>query len=156
MTDNEFIELCIEMAITNVASRFGGPFAAIIVKDDKIVGKGTNLVTKLNDPTAHAEVMAIRDACSNLKTFQLRGCQIYCSCEPCPMCFGAIFWARLDKVFFAAQKGHASYAGFDDSFIYEQIDVSPGSRSIPFKQILSHRLNEPFEMWKEKNDRIEY
>jgi guanine deaminase len=156
MTDKEYIELCIDMAKENVISGRGGPFAAIVVRDDKIVGRGTNLVTTDNDPTAHAEVNAIRNACKNLNTFQLNGCKIYCSCEPCPMCFGAIFWARPDMIFFAAGKAEASIYGFDDSFIYEQINASSEKRIIPFENIDSLKMNEPFDLWKQKINKIEY
>jgi len=156
MTDKEYIDLCIEMAKENVISGNGGPFAAIVIKDGQIVGKGFNLVTTNNDPTAHAEVNAIRNACSNLNTFQLNGCEIYCSCEPCPMCFGAIFWARPDKVYFAAEKAEASRYGFDDSFIYGQITASIEERTIPFEHINSKKLFEPFELWKQKTNKIDY
>ena len=156
MNHSEFIELTITMATLNVHSGLGGPFAALVVKDGEIIGRGTNLVIGNNDPTAHAEIMAIRDACRHLKSFQLTGCTIYCSCEPCPMCFGAIFWARPDAVFFAAHKKQASNVGFDDSFIYQQIELPASKRSIPFEQIPSENLNLPFEAWAGKKDRVKY
>ena len=156
MNHSDFIELTITMATDNVRSGLGGPFAALVVKDGEIIGKGTNLVFTNNDPTAHAEIMAIRDACQHLKSFQLTGCTIYCSCEPCPMCFGAIFWARPDKVCFAAHKKEASNVGFDDSFIYQQIELPASKRSIPFEQIPSENLNLPFQAWSGKNDRVKY
>ncbi len=151
-----FIGLTIDMAVKNVEEGRGGPFAAIVVKNNEIIGRGGNSVTTTNDPTAHAEVNAIRDACKNLNTFQLDGCEIYCSCEPCPMCLGAIFWARPAKVFYAATKAEASAAGFDDSFIYKQIDIQPEQRSIPFIHFADEKLNLPFERWMQKNDKISY
>ncbi|HOW21948.1 MAG TPA: nucleoside deaminase, partial [Tenuifilaceae bacterium] len=120
--DEKFMDEAIELAIKGVMSDEGGPFGAIVVKDGRIVGKGNNHVTSTNDPTAHAEVMAIRDACRTLNTFQLNGCVLYTSCEPCPMCLGAIYWARLDKVFYSANRHIASYHGFDDSFIYNEVN----------------------------------
>src|SRR5690606_24737844 len=122
----------INLSIKGMNNNEGGPFGAIVVKDGKIVGRGNNKVTSTNDPTAHAEVVAIRDACKNLGSFQLDGCIIYTSCEPCPMCLGAIYWARPDKVFYACTKEDAADAGFDDAFIYREIDADYASRSIPF------------------------
>jgi guanine deaminase len=151
-----FIGLTIEMAVKNVEEGRGGPFAAIVVRNNEIVGRGGNSVTTTNDPTAHAEVNAIRDACKNLNSFQLDECEIYCSCEPCPMCLGAIFWARPSKVYYAATKTEASDAGFDDSFIYKQIEITPEKRSIPFIHLADEKLNAPFEMWMKKNDKISY
>jgi guanine deaminase len=151
-----FIGITIEMAVKNVEEGRGGPFAAIVVRNNEIIGSGANSVTTTNDPTAHAEVNAIRDACKNLDTFQLDDCEIYCSCEPCPMCLGAIFWARPAKIYYAATKTEASNAGFDDSFIYKQIDIQPGQRSIPFIHLPDEKLNLPFENWKQKNDKISY
>ncbi len=156
MNHSEFIELTITMATLNVHSGLGGPFAALVVKDGEIIGRGTNLVINDNDPTAHAEIMAIRHACQHLKSFQLKGCTIYCSSEPCPMCFGAIFWARPDAVFFAAHKKQASNVGFDDSFIYQQIELPASQRSIPFQHIPSENLNLPFEAWAGTNDKVKY
>ncbi len=151
-----FIGITIEMAVKNSESGKGGPFAAIVVKNNEIVGIGANSVTTTNDPTAHAEVNAIRDACKNLNTFQLADCEIYCSCEPCPMCLGAIFWARPAKIYFAATKAEASDAGFDDSFIYQQIEILPQNRSIPFIHIAHENLNLPFENWNKNKDKISY
>src|SRR5947199_2450909 len=127
----EFMRRAIALALENVHSGSGGPFAALIVKDGHIVAEGTNRVTRTNDPTAHAEVVAIREACRVLGDFQLPGCDLYTSCEPCPMCLGAIFWARPARVFFAATHDDAAAAGFDDSFIYRQIAVPHAQRSIP-------------------------
>lgn len=151
-----YIDLTIELAVKNVNEGNGGPFAAIVVRNNEIIGTGINSVTTTNDPTAHAEVNAIRDACKNIGAFQLNDCEIYCSCEPCPMCMGAIFWARPAKVYFAATKSDASKAGFDDSFIYEQIDVSADQRTIPFIHIALDKVNTPFQLWVQKKDKISY
>lgn len=145
----------LELAAENVAKK-GGPFGAVIVKDGKIVGEGVNLVSVNNDPTAHAEVQAIRNTCQNLNTFHLEGCEIYTSCEPCPMCFSSIYWARIDKVFYAANHADADQAGFDDGFIYRELKVNIEDRKIPFVE-LAHELKLlPFQRWDEKDDKIEY
>jgi tRNA(Arg) A34 adenosine deaminase TadA len=134
----------------------GGPFGAVIVKDGKIIAASSNSVTKDNDPTAHAEVNTIRKACKELDTFDLEGCEIYTSCEPCPMCFGAIYWARLDKLYFANTKTDAKNIGFDDSFIYEEIELSYDKRKIPNIQIMRDEALEAFKDWENKDDKIEY
>jgi guanine deaminase len=152
----QWIQQAIDIAVSNVHSRRGGPFGAIVVKDGKIIGVGKNEVTALNDPTAHAEVQAIRDACRNLGSFQLTDCVIYSSCEPCPMCIGAIYWARLRAVYFAATKHEAARAGFDDHFIYEQIELPMEQRSIGMKRITTGHDNAPFEAWTSAEDKIEY
>lgn len=152
----KFIDLVIEMAGKNALSSDGGPFAALVVRHGEIIGKGTNNVTSTNDPTAHAEVVAIRDACKNAGSFQLADCDLYCSCEPCPMCLGAIYWARPSRVFYAASKNEASAAGFDDSFIYEQIPLSPEKRSIPFIHVKHEGFNQPFEKWSMNVNKTEY
>jgi len=152
----KFIRMVLEMAGENALSLTGGPFAAIVVRNGKVVGQGTNKVTSTNDPTAHAEVMAIRDACQNLGTFQLDGCDLYTSCEPCPMCLGAIYWARPARVFFAATQKEASAAGFDDSFIYQQIPLPYEQRSIPFINLKHHDFNKPFELWEVNDKKTEY
>ncbi len=146
----------IQRAVENVRSGRGGPFGAIVVKSDRIIATGTNLVTSMNDPTAHAEVTAIREACHALSTFQLAGCEIYTSCEPCPMCLGAIYWARPDRVYFAATAGDAAEAGFDDSFIYEELKRPHMERRIPLKPMMREAGLEPFREWAKKNDRIRY
>ncbi len=146
----------IRQAVENVRSGRGGPFGAIVVKDGRVIATGTNLVTALNDPTAHAEVNAIREACNALGTFQLRGCEIYTSCEPCPMCLGAIYWARPDRVYFAASAADAAGAGFDDSFIYDELKISKTERRIPFESMMPEAGQEPFREWTQKNDRIKY
>jgi len=134
----------------------GGPFGAVIVKDGKIIAKASNKVTENHDPTAHAEVNAIRIAAKELKTFDLSGCEIYTSCEPCPMCFGAIYWARLNKLYFANTKTDAKNIGFDDSFIYEEIALPYEKRSIPNIQISRKEALEAFKDWENKEDKIEY
>ena len=134
----------------------GGPFGAVIVKDGKIIAAASNKVTKNNDPTAHAEVSAIREAAKKLNTFNLSGCEIYSSCEPCPMCFGAVYWARLDKLYFANTKQDAKDIGFDDSFIYEEIDLPYEKRKIPNIQILRDEAFEAFKDWEQKEDKKEY
>lgn len=125
-----FMKEAVKLARKNLSTFEGGPFGAVIVKDGVIVGRGSNSVTSLNDPTAHAEIMAIRDACKNLNSFQLEGCEIYSSCEPCPMCLGAIYWARPSKLFFAASREDAAKAGFDDSYIYHQVPLPPHERDL--------------------------
>ncbi|HQP16403.1 MAG TPA: nucleoside deaminase [Bacteroidales bacterium] len=152
----KFIRRVIEMAGANALSLTGGPFAAIVVRNGEVVGQGTNVVTTTNDPTAHAEVMAIRDACKNLGTFQLDGCDLYTSCEPCPMCLGAIYWARPARVYFAATQKEASAAGFDDSFIYQQIPLPYEQRSIQFINVKHQDLNKPFELWVVNDKKTEY
>ena len=134
----------------------GGPFGAVVVKDGEIVGRGSNHVTINNDPTAHAEVMAIREACHNLNSFQLTGCEIYTSCEPCPMCLGAIYWARPDRVYYAANQTDAADAGFDDSFIYKEIALAPANRSIPAIQQDQAEAVKTFDAWKACENKIEY
>lgn len=134
----------------------GGPFGCVIVKDGKIVGQGSNMVLTTKDPTAHAEVVAIRDACKNLDNFQLEGCEVYTSCEPCPMCLGAIFWARPARVFYACTKEDAAAAGFDDHFIYQEIEVNPSERQIPMNSLLREESLKAFELWKEKGDKKVY
>ena len=146
----------IRQATENVRSGRGGPFGALVVKDGHVVAVGTNLVTSANDPTAHAEVNAIREACRVLGAFQLGGCEIYTSCEPCPMCLGAIYWARPDHVYFAATASDAADAGFDDSFIYEELKQAHSERQIPFEPMMREAGLEPFREWTLKPDRVQY
>jgi len=134
----------------------GGPFGAVVVKDKQIIAKGQNQVTSTNDPTAHAEVVAIREACKQLNSFQLKGCTIYTSCEPCPMCLGAIYWARPDKVFFGSTKKDAADANFDDQFIYEEMGLDFEKRQIVFQNMMREEAAEVFESWKRKEDKTEY
>src|SRR5690554_5805659 len=146
MEDQHFLQEAIAMAAEN-ARHGGGPFGALIVKDGMVVGKGVNRVVETDDPTAHAEVVAIKDACRNAGAFRLDGCVIYTSCEPCPMCLGAIYWAHLDHIVFAATKDDASRCGFDDSFIYEEMALALEHRSIPVKRVEIENALEPFEDW---------
>ncbi len=146
----------IELAIENVRTGRGGPFAAVIVKGDRVIATGTNQVTPLNDPTAHAEILAIRAACGALGSFQLDGCEIYTTCEPCPMCLGAIYWSRAARVYFGASAHDAAQAGFDDAFIYRQISTDAAQRSIPFIQTLREESLSAFEEWRRKPDRVPY
>lgn len=156
MGDIKYMQAAIELARQGMQSNTGGPFGCVIVKDGKIIGKGSNKVTSSNDPTAHAEVVAIRDACKNLNTFQLDGCDIYTSCEPCPMCMGAIYWARPSKVFFAGNRYDAAHAGFDDSMIYEELNASIEDRKIPIINLGREEAVRLFEEWLSKPDKIDY
>ena len=153
---DKFMQAAIDLSIKGMTNNEGGPFGAIVVKNGEIVGRGNNKVTSSNDPTAHAEVTAIRDACKNLNTFQLNGCVIYTSCEPCPMCLGAIYWARPDKVFFACTKKDAANAGFDDDFIYREIELAFNKRSVVFEQLMREEAQLAFDKWKEKEDKKGY
>jgi len=152
---DSYLKQVIEMAVENVR-RGGGPFAALVVRDGIVISTGANQVTLTNDPTAHAEVVALREACRVLGNHQLPGCDIYSSCEPCPMCLGAIYWARPARVFFAASHEDASAAGFDDSFIYRQIQTPPEERSIPMIHVEDGQATRPFQAWVNKVDRTEY
>jgi guanine deaminase len=152
----EYVQEAIRLSIESVRSGKGGPFAALVVKDGVILSKGTNLVTALNDCTAHAEVVAIREACKALGSFRLDGCDIYASCEPCPMCLGAIYWARLSRIFFAATRVDATHAGFDDSSIYAEFSAPLDKRRIPTIQLLHEESLAPFDEWKKKVDKVEY
>ncbi len=155
-TREKFMLEAIKMAETGMNSGKGGPFGAIVVKDGNIIGRGNNQVTTSNDPTAHAEVVAIRDACKNLNSFQLDDCEIYTSCEPCPMCLGAIYWARPKAVYYAGDKKDAADAGFDDDFIYQEIATPINARKIPMKQLLQNKAQLVFKAWIDKDDKIEY
>ncbi len=146
----------IELALENVKKQEGGPFAAIIVKDGEVVGIGTNQVTTLNDPTAHAEINAIRDACKKLKTHNLDKCEIYTTCEPCPMCLGAIYWARLRKIYYAATREDAAAIRFDDEVIYQELTRPINERSIPATQLLHDEAIKVFEAWEQDSTKIMY
>lgn len=150
------MEKAIDLSLENMRANKGGPFGAIVVKDGKIVGTGANHVTSENDPTAHAEVVAIRDACKNLGSFQLDGCVVYTSCEPCPMCLGAIYWARPDAVYYANTRVDAANIGFDDEFIYEELKKDLEIRVLPIEQIGRENAIKVFEEWQQKGDKIEY
>jgi len=159
MDKNKFIKRSIEIACENVKNNTGGPFGALIIKNNQIIAEGANLVTATNDPTAHAEIVAIRKACEKLNSFQLTDCYIFSSCEPCPMCLSAIYWARPAGVFYAAVAADASKVGFDDSFIYKELDLEKGQRSIQMQKIENIPIEEvlkPFEMWDESVNRTKY
>jgi len=156
MEQQSWMTKAVQIALENVLRRHGGPFGAIVVRNGQIVGTGRNEVTATNDPTAHAEVQAIRDACRNLNTFQLTDCELYTSCEPCPMCLGAIYWARPKAVYFASTKQDAAKIGFDDQFIYEQIGFPLPDRTIPFIQIRTASDQSPFETWALSQNKVEY
>lgn len=146
----------IQLAIDNVRQGRGGPFGAVVVSDGRIIAEGANSVTSLNDPTAHAEITAIREACRKLQRFDLRACELYTSCEPCPMCLGAIYWARLDQVYFGGTARDASQVGFEDSFIYDEIPKSPSARKIPMVQLMRAEALEPFRAWEQQPSKIRY
>lgn len=154
--DKKFMQRAIDIALEGMDKGKGGPFGAVVVKDGKIVGEGSNEVTSTDDPTAHAEVVAIRKACDHLGDFQLEGCELYTTCEPCPMCIGAIYWARPDKVYYGSTKEDAAAIGFDDKFIYDEIDVAMKERKIPFTQMDRDNAIQLFERWDQKDDRIDY
>ena len=151
-----FMLEALKLAHNNIKQIHGGPFGAVIVKDGKIIAKASNRVVINNDPTAHAEIVAIREACNKLGTFQLDECEIYTSCEPCPMCLGAIYWARPKRVYYAATREDAELAGFDDSFIYSEIQVPGKERTIPFQQIFRSEAKKIFKEWIDSENSIEY
>ncbi|MEY4595471.1 MAG: hypothetical protein RIQ47_1881 [Bacteroidota bacterium] len=150
------MKTAISLAKAGLESNKGGPFGCVIVKNGEIVGKGSNSVTSTNDPTAHAEVVAIRDACRNLNTFQLTGCELYTNCEPCPMCLGAIYWARPDVVYYANTRFEAAAAGFDDAFIYDEITIDPTARKIPMIHQPDLDAQQVFQDWIAKPDKTLY
>lgn len=153
--EKEYMREAIALATANVDNG-GGPFGAVIVKDGVIVGRGVNRVTANNDPTAHAEVSAIRDATKKLNTFDLHGCEIYTSCEPCPMCLGAIYWARIKHIYYGNTQKEAADIDFDDSFIYKEIEKGIGNRTIPETHLLGEEAIDTFNRWRDKADKIEY
>jgi guanine deaminase len=146
----------IELSVHNVHSGNGGPFGAVVTRDGEIVGEGANQVLATNDPSAHAEVIAIRAACRKLKTFQLTGCEIYTSCEPCPMCMGLIYWARPKNVYYANTAADAAKIGFDDAFIYHELTLASSQRSIRMQQVLREEAQAAFEAWQKKPDKVPY
>ena len=154
--ERSLMRRAIELSLENVRSGKGGPFAALVVRDGEIVASGTNLVTSSFDPTAHAEIIAIRAACRVLSAFQLTGCEIYTTCEPCPMCMGAIYWARPSKVYFGNTHADAAKIGFDDSFIYQQLRMPMVERAIPLIQFMREEALSAFEEWERKTDRVPY
>jgi tRNA(Arg) A34 adenosine deaminase TadA len=151
-----FMVRAIELSIKSVQSGNGGPFGALVVKDDEIIAEGTNQVTRNNDPTAHAEIVAVREACRRLHDFQLTGCDIYTSCEPCPMCMAAFYWARPARIYYAGTREDAARAGFQDSYIYEQLELPSSRRTIPMTQLMRDEALNAFRMWTSKEDRKQY
>jgi guanine deaminase len=151
-----FMRRAIALGLENVRLGQGGPFAALVVKAGNVVGEGANRVTTTNDPTAHAEVVAIREACHRLGDFQLSGCDLYATCEPCPMCLGAIYWARPARVFYACLAADAAGAGFDDAFIYKELKRPLAARRIPMEQLLRDESLEIFSLWKRQENKIPY
>lgn len=155
MTKEELMKKAIELSIDNVKNG-GGPFGAVIAKDGEIVATGVNRVTANNDCTSHAEVNAIRAACGKLNTFDLSGCEIYSSCEPCPMCLGAIYWAHISKLYYGNNKEDAARIGFDDSFIYSELELSKEKRRLPSEKLLQGEAGRAFKMWEKKKDKVTY
>ena len=155
-TEAHYLREAIRLARENVEGGTGGPFGAVVVRAGRIVATGTNLVTTTDDPTAHAEIVAIRNACRELGSFQLDGCEVYCSCEPCPMCLGAIYWARPARVVFASSAHDAADAGFDDSFIYDEVRLPRDRRRLPLEQMRVAEAGEEFAAWRAAENRIEY
>ncbi len=152
----KFMQMAIDIAMEGMTNNIGGPFGCVIVKEGEVIGKGCNSVASTNDPTAHAEVVAIRDACKNLNSFQLEGCSIYTSCEPCPMCLGAIYWARPAKVYYGCTKQDAAAFNFDDDFIYKELDLPLNDRKIPLYQCNRKESIKLFKAWKEKEGKTLY
>ena len=152
----KFMREAIRLSLQKMRSNHGGPFGAVVVRRGKIVGRGWNQVTSANDPTAHAEVVAIREACHRLKTFRLDDCELYASCEPCPMCLAAIYWARMGKIFYANARRDAAAIGFDDDFLYREVARPVSRRKLPMKQLLRGEALKVFAEWKKKTDKIRY
>jgi tRNA(Arg) A34 adenosine deaminase TadA len=152
----EFMREAIRISIEKMRRDCGGPFGAVVVTDNRVIGRGWNRVTSTNDPTAHAEIMAIRDACRRLKTFSLERCEIYTSCEPCPMCLAAIYWARLRRVYFGNTRKDAAHIGFDDDVLYRQLAMPIARRTLPMKQLLRGEAQAAFLEWLRKPDKVRY
>ena len=152
---NKFMVKAIDLSIKS-AETIGGPFGCVIVKDNKIISEGSNKVTSTNDPTAHGEIVAIRDACLKLNTFNLSGCELYSSCEPCPMCLSAIYWSHIEKIFYANSRNDAKNIDFDDSFIYSEINKKIEDRKIEMRQMLRDEALKAFKIWDNKVDKIKY
>jgi guanine deaminase len=154
--NSAFMARAIQLAVENVRSGTGGPFGAVIVQDGNIIAEAANQVTLTNDPTAHAEIVAIRQACQKLGLFELKDCELFTSCEPCPMCLGAIYWTRLSRIYFGCLAADASEVGFDDSFIYREIDLPHGGREIPMVQTMRQEALAAFRAWRNKSNKIPY
>jgi guanine deaminase len=156
MIEKVFMQRAIALALEKMRQDDGGPFGAVIVRDNTIIAEGWNQVTSRNDPTAHAEIVAIRQACASLGTFNLSDCDIYTNCEPCPMCLGAIYWARLRRVYYANTRVEAAQIGFDDAFIYEQVALPPEQRKLPNIRLMVDEAREAFQEWAASPDKIRY
>lgn len=156
MAENRFMREAIRLSFETMRNNTGGPFGCVVVKNGEIIARGFNRVVSTCDPTAHAEVVAIREACKALNDFQLTSCEIYTSCEPCPMCMAAIYWARPDRVFYANSKTDAAAIGFDDNFIYEELALPYADRKIPMDRIMHEEALEAFKEWNSKTDKVEY
>ena len=154
--EEQFMQEAVRIGVEGMRNDVGGPFGCVIVKGDEIVGRGCNTVLLSNDPTSHAEIVAIRDACRTLNDFQLKDCELYTSCEPCPMCLGAIYWARPERVYYACSRGDAADAGFDDSFIYDEIAKGTDSRKIPMIPLDASGSKQMFDEWKAKENKKLY
>lgn len=154
--NEDFMREAIRISVEKMRQGLGGPFGAVVVKENRIIARGWNQVTSTNDPTAHAEIVAVREACRLLDDFRLTGCELYSSCEPCPMCLSAIYWARLDRLFYAATRQDAAEAGFDDEWLYREIPLPVAQRRLPTRQFLRETALEAFTQWKAKPDRIPY
>jgi guanine deaminase len=154
--NSQFMQMAIDLSLQNIQSGKGGPFGAVIVKNGAIVATGCNRVTSTNDPTAHAEIVAIREACRVLQTFQLKGCELYTSCEPCPMCLGAIYWARVDRIYYGSTKTDAAQIGFDDLFIYEELELPMSDRHLPTIPLMREEALAAFRAWDSQVDQVEY
>ena len=152
---NEFMKRAIELSIESI-DKGGGPFGCVIVKGDKIIAEGSNKVTSNNDPTAHGEIVAIREACKKLNNFSLNGCELYSTCEPCPMCLSAIYWARIEKIYYANTRKDAQKIDFDDSLIYTELQKNIDKRKIPMIQMMRNEALKAFEMWDKKTDKVKY
>jgi tRNA(Arg) A34 adenosine deaminase TadA len=156
MRNEDFMREAIRLSVEGLRSGKGGPFGCVIVKGGQIIGQGNNQVTSSCDPTAHAEVVAIRDACQSLKTFQLEDCTLFTSCEPCPMCLSAIYWARIPTVYYGNTRGQAAEIGFDDDFIYGQIPLAPEKRRVAMRPLLADEARDAFTEWSAKSDKVRY
>ena len=156
MDNDKLMTAAAQLALNKMRAQAGGPFGAVICRDGEVIAEGWNQVTSSNDPTAHAEIVAIRRACQHLGSFNLSGCSIYTSCEPCPMCLAAIYWARIDKIYYANSKEQAASIGFDDEFLYQEIALPLQQRSLPTEQIPSSIAQQAFDEWRDKPDKIAY
>ena len=154
--EEKFMRMALDLAVENVTSGRGGPFAVIIVKGDEVIATGTSRIVATNDPTAHAEISALQDASARLGTTQFTGCEVYASCEPCPLCLGALYWARPDRIYSAATRDDASASGFADSFVHDEITLEFGGQNVTVTHILEEEASRPFDVWEQKEDKVRY